>query len=85
MAEIQEIPARFLVKEAAEILGMTAGGLRGCILRGKLPAEKSVDGKLYVNAVHVASFHLYGKVLTDGSLTPTRKVALVEYLKTVLA
>lgn len=85
MAEIQEIPARFLVKDAAAILGLTAGGLRGAILRGKLPAFKAEDGRLYIDRVQVAAYHLYGCSLPEESLTDSRSTALTDYLRTVLS
>ena len=85
MDDFQALPVRFQVKDAAEILGLTAGGLRGAILRGKLPAEKGDDGKHYIKAIDVASYHLYGFAWPEAEMANGQRQALEDYLKTVIS
>jgi len=79
------IPYVLSVKEAAALVNLTAGGLRGAIQRGKLRAEKDHEGKLTIRSHNLAAYHLYG----DGSLYPeermgpTIRVLLHNYLETV--
>jgi hypothetical protein len=83
MGDFQEVPTRFHVKDAAEILGLTAGGLRGAILRGKIPAEKGEDGKHYLKAIDVATYHLYGFTYPETEMSTSQRHALFDYLRTV--
>ena len=79
------VPYVLSVKEAAALVNLTAGGLRGAIQRGKLRAEKDPEGKLVIRSHNLAAYHLYG----DGSLYPeermgpTVRVLLHHYLETM--
>ena len=71
------------VKESATLLGMTAGGVRGAILRGKLRAHKDDGGKLVVRSHNLAAFHLYGdgRVFPEEEMRLSNRVMLHEYLE----
>lgn len=79
------LPHQLTVKQAAQIVEMTPGGLRGAILRGKLLAQKNQEGLLLIKSHNLAAFHLYGdcKHFPEDTMTPTNKVALHDYLETV--
>lgn len=79
------LPRVLNVHDAAILLGMTAGGLRGAILRGRLRAEKDSQGCLLIQSHDLAAFHLYGDVraMPDEDSSPSRQVALHRYLETV--
>lgn len=80
-----KVPRTMSVKDAAALLGLTPGGLRGAILRGKLHAEKNGDGQLVIRSHNLAAYHLYG----DGSaypeerMGPSARVHLHDYLETM--
>lgn len=71
------------VKDAAALLGLTAGGLRGAILRGKLRAEKNGDGQLVVRSHNLAAYHLYGdgSIYPEDQMGPNTRVHLHQYLE----
>lgn len=79
------LPYVFTVQEAASLIGMTAGGLRGAILRGRLRAQKNQEGKIEIHSHNLAAFHLYGdsRVYPEEEMKPTTRVILHKYLETV--
>jgi len=79
------LPYEFTVQEAASLIGMTAGGLRGAILRGRLRAEKDEEGKLVIRSHNLAAFHLYGdgRLFPEENMKPSTRVTLHHYLETV--
>jgi len=81
-----KVPRTLSVKEAAALLGMTSGGLRGAILRGKIHASKDGEGRLTISSHDLAAFHLSGdgRNYPPESMTPARRVALHRYLETML-
>jgi hypothetical protein len=74
------------VKDAAALVGMTPGGLRGAILRGKIHAEKDDEGRLQIRSHDLAAFHICGdgRHYPQESMTPTRRVALHRYLEAMV-
>jgi hypothetical protein len=79
------LPTTLSVHEAASLLGMTAGGLRGAILRGRLLAEKDARGCLTIRSHELAAFHLYGdrRLVPDEQMSRSKQTALHRYLETV--
>lgn len=79
------VPRTLSVKEAAALVGLSAGGLRGAILRGKVRAEKDDEGRLQIRSHDLAAFHLCGdgRYYPQEKMTPTRRVALHRYLETM--
>ena len=75
----------FTVKEAAELLEMTSGGLRGAILRGKLRAHKNDNGKHVIKSHNLAVFHLYGdnSAFPEDTMEPKSIAAFNSYLDTM--
>jgi hypothetical protein len=80
----QKLPTTFTVKDAAKLLGMTSGGLRGAILRGKLRADK-IDGQHIIKSYNLAVFHLYGdnRDFPEDEMLPKNRIALHTYLETM--
>jgi hypothetical protein len=80
----QPLPQTFTVKEAAKLLGMTSGGLRGAILRGKLRADK-IKGQHIIKSYNLAAFHLYGdnRTVSEDTMTPKKQLTLHDYLETM--
>jgi hypothetical protein len=80
----QPLPETFTVKEAAKLLGMTSGGLRGAILRGKLRADK-IKGQHIIKSYNLAVFHLYGdnRAFPEDTMKPKNKLFLHNYLETM--
>lgn len=64
---------------------MTAGGVRGAILRGKLRAQKDSAGQLVIKSHDLGAFHLYGdvRIYPEERMGPHARVALHEYLETM--
>jgi len=81
-----KMPHILSVKEAAGLVGLTAGGLRGAILRGKVCAFKDQDGRLLIRSHDLAAFHISGdgSLYPQESMTPGRRVALHQYLETMV-
>jgi hypothetical protein len=80
------LPHQLTVKQAAKIMEMTPGGLRGAILRGKLDAQKNEEGILLIKSHNLAVLHLYGSCdhFPEDTMTPTNKIALHDYLETIV-
>lgn len=80
-----KVPRTLSVKEAAALVGLTAGGLRGAILRGKVFAFKDADGRLLIRSHDLAAFHLSGdgRLYPQDEMTPERRVVLHQYLETM--
>ena len=85
LAGDEKLPRSFTVSQAAKLIGMTAGGLRGAILRGKLPASRDASGRLTVFSHSLAAYHLCGDAThyPEDKLGPRTRVALHDYLETV--
>lgn len=79
------LPLLFTVKEAAELLEMTPGGLRGAILRGKLRSHKNEQGQHVIRSHNLAIFHLYGDndSFPEDALEPKNIAAFNSYLETM--
>lgn len=77
------LPDVLTVKEAAQFLGLTAGGLRGAVLRGKLPSHKDDAGKILLHTDDVASLCFYGAVYPREKMTSTQRHMLREILVTL--
>lgn len=79
------VPHTLTVRQAAALVGMTPGGLRGAILRGRLSAHREADGRLVVRSHNLAAFHLYGdgRRYPEEKMGPTARVALHDYLETM--
>lgn len=80
-----KVPRTLSVREAAALIGMTAGGLRGAILRGKLRAHKDAAGQLLIRSFNLGAFHLYGdvRVYPEDKMGPHARVVLHDYLETM--
>lgn len=79
------LPHVLTVREAARLLGMTAGGVRGAILRGKLPASTDTEGRLVLRSHNLAAYHLYGDArrFPEDRMRAATRAALHDYLETV--
>jgi len=73
------------VQEASALISMSAGGLRGAILRGKLRAEKDHDGKLIIRSYNLGAFHFSGDVshYPEEKMSPAARVLFHDYLETM--
>lgn len=80
-----KVPRTLSVKEAAALVGLTAGGLRGAIQRGRVFAFKDPDGRLLIRSHDLAAFHISGdgRLYPPEGMTPARRVALHQYLETM--
>lgn len=81
-----KVPRIMSVKEAATLVGMTPGGLRGAILRGKISAFKDQDGHLQIRSHDLAAFHISGDARSypQEGMTLGRRAALHNYLETMV-
>lgn len=79
------VPRALTVKEAAALLGMTPGGVRGAILRGYLPASKNRDGHLVIQSYNLGAYHLSGdcRLYPPECMSFARRRALHDYLEVV--
>lgn len=75
-----KLPGELSVKEAAELLGLTTGGLRGIILRHRLPAHKDAEGRHVLDTRDVASYHFYGQHRPWQEMSDMANTLLVEAL-----
>ena len=80
------VPRILSVKEAAALVGLTAGGLRGAIQRGKIFAFKDSEGHLQIRSHDLAAFHISGdgRLYPQEGMTPGRRVTLHAYLETMI-
>lgn len=74
-----DLPDTLTVKEAARYLGLTPGGVRGAILRNKIPAFKENE-RLLVYTDDIASYHVYGGVYPRDRMSSTQRKLLREIL-----
>jgi hypothetical protein len=81
--ENDRLPRELTVKQASSLIGMTQGGLRGAILRGKLPASKDEHGRLLILSHNLAAYHLYGKTYPEDQMKPSTRATLHIYLETL--
>lgn len=65
------------LREAAQWLGVTDGGLRGAVRRGKLKASKDSDGLTVVSTADLGSMLLYG--FSVQIKTETQRQALEDF------
>lgn len=79
------VPRTLTVREAAGLLGMTAGGVRGAILRGHLHASKNAEGHLVIKSYDLGAYHLTGdcRHYPPECMTFGRRRVLHDYLETV--
>ena len=84
-SKIDKLSRVFTVKEAAGLLGMTSGGLRGAILRGKLRAHKNEHGKHVIKSHNLGAFLLYGdnSAFPEDTMEPKNISAFNSYLETM--
>lgn len=75
-------PARISVQEAARILGITDGGVRGAIGRGKIPS-KLEGGRRTIQFEDLAFFGIYGTSHPLENRSPGWEQAVVRVFQTL--
>lgn len=72
----------FSVKEAAALIGMSGGGIRGAIRRGSMIADHDAEGRIRIYSHNLASYLVYGLPYPEEKMSAGQKKILHELLWT---